>query len=133
MAMAEDPSMQMDEQNMQSEMGQEGPIYNDSIKKNLESHLDALGPEQQEFIAAHLTPEIAGMFGLVLGQEAYDFMSQYANPEVVLVPMPRSALQQGKQAAQADPNVPMQEGPPQTAQPQQPQPQAAPAGLMQQL
>ena len=115
------------------ENGQEAPVYNDSIKKNLESHLDSLGPEQQEFIAAHLTPEIAGVFGLVLGQEAYDFMSQYANPDVVLVPMPRKALQQGKQSAIADPNVPTNVMPQEGMAPEQAPQQAAPQGLMQQL
>lgn len=109
---------------MQEDMGS---VYNDSIKKNLETHLDSLGPEQQEFVAAHLTPEIAQVFGLVLGQEAFDFFNQYTNPDVVLVPMPREALKQGKSEAVADPNVPVQQAPPQQEQ-QSPQ-----QGLMAQL
>lgn len=101
-AMLSEASMQSPEDAMPT-----SKVYNQSIQKNIESHLDSLDSKQQEFIAAHLTPEISQMFGLLLGQEAYDFFKNYENPEVILVPMPRKVLQQGKLDAMNNPNIPM--------------------------
>lgn len=92
--------------------------YNPNVIKNIEKHMDQLSSEQQDFIVAHLTPEFAGIMGLILGQEAFDFFNKYADPNKILVPMSREEVQ--GLANQSQGAVPVQQPP-----------QAAPSGPQQ--
>lgn len=65
----------------------------------IQGRLDELKEDERDFVFSHLTPELAALFGLVFGQEAFDVFNGLADPNLVLVPMPRDQLEasQGEQ------------------------------------
>ena len=74
--------------------GPEGAAVADTgITAALESQLNAIPDDQKLFVSEHLTPEISAVFGFVLGEEAFNFFNQFADPTRVLIPMDRAAAE----------------------------------------
>lgn len=96
--------------------------YDDSIQSGIEEHLNSLPPEQQDFLAQYLTPELAALFGIVLGKESYDYFAQYANPnkslQVVDVAPQGGEATQGTSPAAAPVINPQSKGYPDAQTPQ---------------
>lgn len=94
----------------------------------VEQVLNALPEEQKAFVAEHLTPEIAQLFGIVLGNpEITDMMSPFVDAERILVPVPRGEFQNllQSQSAGADSAAPAAPSSPMVGGGDQPQQQAA--------
>ena len=101
----------------------DAPIEDESkiIAQNLEKHLDTLPENDKMFLAEHLTPEFVRAIGLINGPEVAQYLAQFADPDKVLVPVPRAVaeehLQQQKAsqgAAQSQPqggSIPTQQAP----------------------
>lgn len=84
-----------------SEGGPENGMGGDAnIAAQIEQHMDSLKPVQKAFIAQYLTPELTQIMGMVLGQEAFDYFKQFADPELILVPLPRKQVMEQLQAQQ---------------------------------
>lgn len=103
-----------------SPSGRENQPYNPELIAHLENHLTKLPDDQKAFLVQYMTPELAILFGIVIGNEGYDYFSKFADPQKMLVVQPRPE-QQPQQTA------------PQQAQPSaqsggmgQPQPQTQP-------
>lgn len=99
--------------------------------QQIQQRLDALPDHDKQFLAQYLTPEFAYAVGLVSGQDAGQYLSQFVDPNKVLVPVSKQQAQQiqdavkqhqaqqGQQPAQGQPPVPQQPVAPQ-AKPQAP-------------
>lgn len=82
---ADDVQGMVDEENMGG----------DITPEDMQEYLDGLPPEQKEFLAYHMTPEFAQAVGIATGsQVAADVFGQMANPEIALIPVPRSMAQE---------------------------------------
>lgn len=109
--------------------GREGQVYNPELMAKLEDHLNKLPPEQQKYLTQFMTPELAIIFGIVLGHEAFDYFKKFADPKKQLVVQPSQQGQQppqGGQPPQQNPQPQQAQGQLAQAQPQQ-QPSAPPA------
>jgi hypothetical protein len=108
----------------QDTMLREGPT-----EEELESHLSALPEEQQQFLAAFMTPEFAQAVGILTGNEdVFNYLTSRADNSRVLLPLPREVAEQlvGQMSSpQAQEGPPM---PPEQATPMAPMPQ--PGGVM---
>lgn len=93
------------------------------LVQELEAHLDSLQNNDKAFLAEHLTPEFVRAIGLINGPEVAQYLSQFADPNKVLVPVPRELAEQylAQAQGQAAPQPqPQQQGmAPQAAQPAQ--------------
>lgn len=103
--------------------GREGQPYNPQLMAKLEDHLNKLPPQQKAYLSKYLTPELVIIFGIVLGNEAFDYFKKFANPKNMLVVQPRP---------QQAPGQPQQGPAPQQNTPPQPQAQAGAAPAPQQ-
>lgn len=66
-----------------------------NIMGAIEEHVNTLPPEEQEFLAAHMTPEFARALGVATGsQEVFDFFNARADNSIALVPVPREKAQE---------------------------------------
>ncbi len=101
--------------------GREGQPYDDNILKSIEQHLNSVPPDQQAFVAKYMTPEMAIVLGIIIGNEAYDYFSKFADPSKMLAVTQRP--QQGNSAAT---QAPQGQTPQQSGAGAQPQPQANP-------
>lgn len=96
-------------QPMAPEAGMSGEEMGDNPMEGLIAHMDALPEEAKQFMSQYLTPESAKMFGLILGEEAGKYFMEIANPEMVLVPIPRAEVERvtgGQSAEQTPTDVP---------------------------
>lgn len=60
----------------------------------VEEVLNSLPEDQKAFVAEHLTPEIAQLFGVMLGNpQITEMMMPFADAERILVPIPRGEFQ----------------------------------------
>ena len=110
-------------QGKQKPSGREGQPYNPQILKSIEQHLNTVPPEQQQFVSKFMTPELAQILGIIIGQEAYDYFNKFADPNMQLTVVQRQ--QQGSSPATQPPQQGQQpQGQP--AQSAQPQPQSNP-------
>lgn len=75
--------------------GRAGQPYNAQVLQMIEQHLNSLPQDQQQFLHQYMTPELAKLFGIVLGQEALDYFSKFADPKMMLVVQPRPQQQGG--------------------------------------
>ncbi len=75
----------------------------EEIRAQIETHVNSLPEEQQVFLGRLMTPEFATAMGILLGQEAFDFFNEVADPNVVLVPMDRAKVE--AQASQGQPGT----------------------------
>ncbi len=73
--------------------GQESPDAQ-TIQKNLAAHLDQLSDGDKQFLAEHLTPEFVRAIGLINGPEVAQYLNQFADPNKVMVPVPRQVAEQ---------------------------------------
>lgn len=65
--------------------GMEAPqAAGDGIGSQIEQHLSQLPDEQKAYLAQYLTPELANIMGILLGEEAAQFFSQYVDPSKTL-------------------------------------------------
>lgn len=85
--MAKEPLPETQEATQTTETN-EVPEMNEIVDA-LEQALDNLPLELQEALASHLTPETAMIFGAWMGEPVGELMMKYADPETVLVPIPR--------------------------------------------
>ncbi len=137
------PSPQEDFQIMGHEQEtQNGQANKEEIAKNLAAHLDQIPDDQKQFLAEHLTPEFVRAIGIINGPEVAEYLGQFADPNKVLVPVPREIAekflaeqQQGQSAPQGQPQPAPQQGQPNMAPPAQapmaqPPMAAPPQGMM---
>lgn len=116
--------------------GRIGQDYNPQILAHIEQHLTQLPDQQKAFLVQYMTPELAIILGIIIGQEAYDYFNQQADPSKMLVVQPRPQPQQQTQGQ--PPAAPQNGQQPQAAAPApaqsapQPQPKAniAPKSIM---
>lgn len=110
--------------------GRKDQPYNPKVLPLIEQHLNQLPQPQQAFLTHYMTPELAILFGIVLGQEALDYFKKFADPKLELIVQPRQGQQGGaQQPAQGQPPAQAQAQPQQAqggGQPQQPSPQQQP-------
>ncbi len=64
------------------------------IAEAMEEALDNLNIEMKQFAATHFTPEIAMFIEAWLGPEAGDVVMKYADPDIVLLPVPRKEAEE---------------------------------------
>lgn len=83
--------------------------------QEVERYFDTLPDQDKAFLAEHMTPEFVKAIGIVAGQEVAQYLTQFADPEKVLVPVPRKVAEE-YMASQQNP----------APQPQQPMPQQPP-------
>jgi len=58
------------------------------VGSQIEQHLNALPDEQKAYLAQYMTPELVTIMGILLGEEAAQFFSQYADPSKTLTVAP---------------------------------------------
>lgn len=87
----------------------------------IKQHLDTLPDDDKEFLASHLSKEMAKIIGLISGNQVIEqYFESISNPDVALIPVPRGKAQemlakyqgmkeQGTQEAQTE-QPPMMEG-----------------------
>lgn len=109
---------------LQQPSGRQGQPYNPQILNGLDQHLNSLPPKQQQYLTQYMAPELAVIFGIVMGQEAFDYFKKVADPQKMLTVVARP---QG-QPAQGTPQAPQQGGQAPPQQTQQPQQGQAPQG-----
>jgi len=112
------------------EMGAEAGI----TPQDVEAHLDGLPDQDKAFLAEHLTPEFVRAIGLISGPEVAQYLNQFADPNKVLVPVPRQLAEQylaeqGKGQGPAN-GQPQGQPMPQPQAPAQVAPQSAPPAAM---
>ena len=103
---------------LQQPSGRQGQAYNPQIMKGLEQHLNTLPPQQQKYLSSFMTPELAVLFGIVIGQEAFDYFKKFVDPNKMLTVVPRP---QGQGQPGPGGQSQQQGQPPQGQQPQQTQ------------
>lgn len=109
----------------QQPSGRQGQNYNPNLLPQIEQHLNSLPPEQKGFLAKFMTPELAVVLGIVIGNEAFDYFKQFADPKKQLVVQERKQQEKSaSQPAQKSGHM-MQPSGGQAPQAQQAQPQAA--------
>lgn len=75
----------------------------ENMLEELKAHMDSLPPEEKEFVAAHLTLETARLLGVLTGSpDVAEYFGQLADPNIVLVPVPREKAKQLAQALQQE-------------------------------
>lgn len=67
----------------------------------IEQHLNSLPDEQKQYLGQYLTPELAVLFGIVLGNDAYNYFKQYVDPNKQLTVTAREGQQNPQQPQQA--------------------------------
>jgi hypothetical protein len=84
----------------------------------IEEHLDSLPDDDKEFLAAHLSKELAKVVGIVTGStELESYLESIANPKIALIPIPRDKAQAMLEKYKMMQSQPPQEGPPASQQP----------------
>lgn len=74
------------------------------IMQQLDQRMNELPDPQKQFVLKYAqAPEIAGLLGIILGNEGLAYFSQFADPAVTLQVTPR----QDQQQAPVDPQGPM--------------------------
>lgn len=106
-----------------SPSGRENQPYNSQLLGHLENHLSKLPDDQKAYLVQYMTPELAILLGIVIGNEGYDYFSKFADPQKMLVVQPRPE-QQPQQTAPQQAQPPAQSGGMGQPQPQ-PQPKAS--------
>lgn len=102
-----------------------------AIIQELEAHLDQIPDQDKAFLAEHMTPEFIRAIGLINGPEVAQYLNQFADPNKVLVPVPRQIAEQylaeqqsqqgGSPAQQGQSNPPQASITPPQAMPPAPQ------------
>jgi len=79
-----------------------------NVAKQIEDHLNSIPDEQKQFLAQYLTPELAVIMGILLGEEAAQAFSQYVDPNLTLTAVPAQATtgEMGGQSQAAAPSQP---------------------------
>lgn len=84
------PEAQADPNAQGQPSGRAGQPYNPAIMQEIDSHIAQLQPQQLDYLAHYMTPELSLLFGIVMGQEAFDYFKQYADPQRELVVQPKT-------------------------------------------
>ncbi len=100
---------------------------NSEIIKAISRHLDEIPDAAKQFLAEHLTPEFVVAIGIINGPEVAEYLNQFADPNKVMVPVPRQMAEQYMQQQKGQTAAPQGSAP---QAPSQPQPQQAPAPAM---
>lgn len=90
------------------------------LTQMLDSRMNELPDNQKQFILEYMTPELVGVLGLILGNEAVEYYAPFADPGKMLQVIPRPQEQSQAQAAapqgpQAGPMAAAPSNPPATA------------------
>lgn len=85
------------------------------LATQIEQHLSSLPDEQKAYLANFLTPELVNIMGILLGEEAAQFFSQYADPSKTLTVVPSQGASgemggQPQAAAPSQPSIGMAQG-----------------------
>lgn len=113
--------------------GRAGQNYDPKLLPVIEKHLDSLPDQQKAFLVQYMTPELAIIFGIVLGMEAFDYFKQYVDPSKQLTVVQRPQGQQAPQgnAQSSQSPAPQQaEGSANASPPQSPKQQAPAQSIM---
>ena len=70
-------------------------------EEEIAAHLDNLPDEGKAFLAEHLTPEFVTAIGLISGEAVAQHLMKYADPDKVLVPVPRKVAEENLAALKA--------------------------------
>lgn len=102
-AMDGPPPSEMEEDPMMGEMpsNTDKPMFEDDQgldeegqTQAIEEHLDSLPEDDKEFLAAHLSKELAKVVGIVTGSMPLErYLESIANPKIALIPIPRDKAQ----------------------------------------
>lgn len=128
----DNPPPSMEEEAMMEEMPSDKPMFEDEEGldeegqiKAIEEHLDNLPEDDKEFLAAHLSKELAKVIGMVTGSMPLErYIESIANPKIALIPIPRDKAQAMMEKYKMMQSQQPKEGQP-TAQPPVTQPQIA--------
>lgn len=103
------------------------PVSGDQVIKE---HLNSLAPQEQEFLAAFMTPEFAQAVGLLTGsEELFQFVSSRADSSRTLLPVPAAEAKEFL-ASMQDPTAEATLQESEMVQEQQPAPSGAMAPVM---
>ena len=118
----------------QQPSGRAGQNYDPRILQHIETHMNSVPPEQKAFVAQYMTPELAVILGIIIGNEAYDYFKKFADPKKELTVQPRQNQPEQNTAPQPAPQAssPQQSGPQQgpVAPSAQTQPKATAPSIM---
>ena len=117
---------------------QPGQVMEDEMSENesfdvngeLGKVIDALPEEGKALLSSFLTPEFGELMGLLLGAPVKDYLNEFIDPSIILVPMERAKVEQeiaGLQQNTAPAGAPA----PAAASPASQPSQAQPAGVSQ--
>lgn len=67
---------------------------NDATIQALQTQLQGMSPDDKQFFAAHMTPEVVKVIGLINGPVVAGYLGRFADPNKVLVPVPRQMANQ---------------------------------------
>lgn len=102
-----------------SPMFEDDGLDEESQISSVEEHLSTLPDDDKEFLAGHLSKEMARIIGLVSGSQVLEqYFNSIANPDIALIPVPRAKAQE--MLAQFK-STPTEEQPPVEGPPAQPQ------------
>jgi hypothetical protein len=65
-----------------------------NIDEAIDNALNGLSDPEKAFIGAHLTPEITKFVGILFGDAIEGSLSRYADPNMILIPMDRSKVEE---------------------------------------
>lgn len=92
------------DQQVQSAMGGQGGTSGQQgggdLQNQIDQGLNALPDKDKQFVAKMLTPETVHLFSLLFGPQIAQALSKYADPETILVPVPRQQFMQQMQGGQ---------------------------------
>lgn len=112
------PSGGMQPQSAPQDLQTLGHELDQEIVAGLEAHLDQIPDDQKAFLAEHLTQEFVRAIGIINGPEVANYLSQFVDNSIVLVPVPRQvaeehlAQMQAQQAAPTEAPQPAPQGQP---------------------
>lgn len=75
------------------DMSPNGGPQDAQITDALAAHIKSLQPEDQKFLAAHMTPEFVHAMGLINGPIVEQYLNQFADKDKVMVPVPRQVAE----------------------------------------
>jgi hypothetical protein len=113
----------------ESPMFEDDGLTEEDQMQMFKEHLDSLPEDDKEFLAAHISKEMAKLIGLVTGSQMLgQYFDSIANPDIALIPVPRAKAQEMLAKFQASQQAPTEGG--EASQPQQAQPPTGPVGPM---
>ena len=79
----------------QPTQGTAAPEADPEVMQQIDDRMNELPDNQKEFILKFMAPELVACFGIVFGNDALEYFSQFADPSKMLQVVPRPADPQG--------------------------------------